>query len=79
MLFIVDIELDRFVRLVNLRTDPAPMRCVGVELVTSLKGDFSSLRNGLNNSISARKRRGYINNSTTRDTVSDVDGRPEVL
>ena len=58
MLFVVDIELDRLVRddddLVNLRADPAPMRGVGVEFVTSLNGDFSSLRVGLNNSISRK-------------------------
>jgi len=49
----MDIELDRFARdvLVNLRDEAAPIPGVGVELVTSLKGDFSSLRDGLSRSI----------------------------
>ena len=58
MLFVIDIELHRLVRdddFVNLRGEPTPIRGVGVELVTSLNGDFSSLRNGLNNSIVTRK------------------------
>jgi hypothetical protein len=51
---VVDIELDRFARddLVNLRGEAAPIPGVGVELVTSLKGDFSSLRDELSRSIS---------------------------
>jgi hypothetical protein len=59
VLSVMDIELHRLARdddFVNLRGDPAPIRGVGVELVTSLNGDFSSLRNGLKNSISTRKR-----------------------
>jgi hypothetical protein len=57
VLSVMELELSRFVRddFVNLRGEPAPIRGVGVELVTSLNGDFSSLRNGLNNSISRRK------------------------
>lgn len=49
----VDIELDRFARddFINLRGETAPIPGVGVELVTSLKGDFSSLRDGLSRSI----------------------------
>jgi hypothetical protein len=56
VLFVMEIALHRLARdddFVNLRGDP---RGVGVELVTSLNGDFSSLRNGLKNSISTRKR-----------------------
>ena len=53
----VDIELDRFLRddLVNFRGEPAPITCVGVQLVISLNGDFSILRDGLNRSIPKRK------------------------
>jgi hypothetical protein len=57
-LFVTELELDRLVRdedFVNLRGDAAPIKGVGVELVISLNGDFSSLRDGLNASISTRK------------------------
>lgn len=58
MLFVTELELDRLVRdedFVNLRGEAAPIKGIGVELVISLNGDFSSLRDGLNTSISTRK------------------------
>jgi hypothetical protein len=67
---VVDIEVDRFLRddLVNFRGEPAPITCVGVELVTSLNGDFSILRDELNRSILKRK----DNNDKILDTNDET-------